>query len=93
MRTRYLALILAPLAGCTDTLGIGGNCQAEMASVRQQFGSPDDTESVGESQLWFYDARPGRGRFTYEFDWASGTCLVSGPNPYTRAPTQPIRPL
>ena len=88
MRTRSLALILPLLAGCTDALGIGTQCTAEMARVRRDFGNPDDIGTGGslESQIWFYDARQGRNRFTYEFDWEGGSCLVSGPNFYHRAP-------
>ena len=88
MRTRYLALILPLLAGCTDALGIGGQCESEMSTVRRDFGNPDDFGTGGslESQIWFYDAEAGRDRFTFEFNWESGACVVSGPNFYARVP-------
>lgn len=93
MRRRYLALTPLLLVGCTDTLGLGGECDAEMATVRRDFGNPDDVGTGGslDRQIWFYDARAGRDRFTYEFNWESGVCIVSGPNFYARAPAEPPR--
>lgn len=92
MRALLLALVLAlPAAGCTDALGIVGNhCQAEMATVRAQYGQPGDVEEATSSQLWFYPATQERQRFTFLFDWSGGSCDVSGPNSFSIAPSAPL---
>lgn len=81
MRTLISLLLLAPaLAGCTDALGVGGPCSAEMYEVRLQRGPPDETAGGNQAEIWFYDATGSTPRVSYEFDWSSGSCVVSQRN-------------
>lgn len=84
-RTLPLLALALLLAGCTDSLGIGSDCAAQMASVRLQHGGPDETASGIESVRWIYGSS-GRGGFYYDFDWGGGSCRVDGPVSFSRVP-------
>ena len=90
-------LSLSLLAGCTDALGIGGDCVASMNLVRRTEGGPPQstqgpTELSGTyEEIWFYfpgGARQGR---KYSFRWGSGvnSCEMEGPTPVSRSKLPP----
>jgi hypothetical protein len=74
-----LAILILPLSGCLDGLGIGSACESEMQAVRRSHGAPDLRERGLRSEIWFYGRGPGG--FYYEFSWgaAGDPCQVIGP--------------
>lgn len=90
MRLVPLAAVVL-VAGCTDALGIGGECDTEMREVRRDEGLPDEQTPQGlRSVRWIYDSGSG-ARYYYDFDWSSGSCIVTGPVAFSRAlPDEPV---
>ncbi|MBW3629190.1 MAG: hypothetical protein KY464_07830 [Gemmatimonadetes bacterium] len=87
MRRLSLPLLLISLAGgCSDALGIGGGCAADMNLVRRKEGGPPQstqgpTELSGGvfEEVWFYFASGARRGQKYTFRWGTsiGSCQVS----------------
>lgn len=73
--------LLALLPGCTDSLGIGLDCDVEMRQVRDREGNPFDfqRDEIGgnHTEVWYY-RNPNRA---YTFRWGPSFdgCIVSGP--------------
>jgi hypothetical protein len=81
-------LLLIPVAGCTDSLGLGHDCSAQKAEVRFREGGPPDrsqkTEIAGDyTERWYYD-----GGATYTFRWGVSYegCQVDGGGLFSRIP-------
>ena len=92
MRKLLHALVLVPLlAGCTDAVGVGGDCSSAMTSVRlNEGGPPDDTQGPTDlegdfEEVWFYFADSGGAARKYSFRWGVSvqSCEVTGPSPVT----------
>jgi hypothetical protein len=79
LKLLLLAILILPLPGCLDGLGIGAACESEMQSVRRAHGAPDQRERGLRSEIWLYGRGPGG--FYYEFSWgaAGDPCQVIGP--------------
>ena len=84
MRKLAIFLLIPLLAGCTDSLGIGSNCSAEMQEVRRQEGRGPDSVQTDElagnhSEQWVYFG--GGSNRVYTFRWGTSyeSCQVSGP--------------
>ena len=85
LRCAGIALAAALLAGCTDSLGVGGDCSSAMTSTRRTEGRPPDlvqgpSELDGDfTEVWtFYQGSSGR---RYSFRWGVSVlqCDVEGP--------------
>ena len=85
-RQPYLPLLLISLAsGCTDSLGIGGDCSVDMTLVRRREGGPpQSTQGPAEfagvfEEVWFYFPTGARQGQKYTFRWGSGidSCEMS----------------
>lgn len=78
------------LAGCTDSLGVGTDCDAEMRVVRLREGLPYSTQRGSEGgrrvERWYYESTAGR--YYYEFAWGGSDeeCVVRGPIRFARLP-------
>jgi hypothetical protein len=99
MRTLLAAMLLVPLlVGCTDALGLGGNCSSAMTSVRRDEGRPPDlvqgpTELDGDfSEVWtFYQGTSGR-RYSFRWGVSVRQCEVEGPSIVSRVMVKTGRP-
>jgi hypothetical protein len=80
------SVLLVTLAGCEDTLGIGGACASEMQQIRRQHGPPDQQARGLRSEIWLYGS--SSGGFYYEFSWSTAgePCRVVGPVAQNRLP-------
>jgi len=85
IRMLFAALLLLPLSGCADALGLVSDCGGSQTAVRRAEGGPaDDTQGPAEfdgdfEEVWFYwNGRAGR---KYTFRWGESylTCETSGP--------------
>lgn len=79
LRRLCLPLLLTSLAsGCTDALGIGADCAADMNRVRRtEGGPPQSTQGPTElsgvfEEVWFYFPSGGRRGQKYTFRWGPG---------------------
>ena len=90
MRRSARALLLAaPLSGCVDSLGVGGDCSQAMTSVSRSEGRPPDLVQEDELQgdfteVWTYwEGSTGR---RYSFRWGVSvlSCQVEGPATVSR---------
>ena len=82
-------LLLAPLSGCVDSLGIGGDCSSQMSAVTRTEGRPPDLVQEDDlqgdfSEVWtFWSGSSGR---RYSFRWGVSvlSCQVEGPTTVSR---------
>jgi hypothetical protein len=83
----FAALLLLPLAACTDALGLVSDCGGSKTAVRRAEGGPP-TSSQGPAELdgnfeevWFYFPDGSRAGRKYTFRWGEGylTCETDGP--------------
>ncbi|MEX2570135.1 MAG: hypothetical protein WD737_02450 [Gemmatimonadota bacterium] len=94
MRFLLFLLVLVPMTGCLDAVGLGGSCTLEMRNVQRQEGTPDSTNGPREltdgnfEELWQYDASAGEPAQVYRFRWGVSYegCQVTGPVPLDLIP-------
>jgi hypothetical protein len=75
---------------------LGGDCAAQMTSIRRQQGRPVDTagpeQFAGDyTEVWYY-ASAGRIDRTYTFRWGASypSCDVQGPTRFLRNPQERV---
>ena len=87
IRKLIVPLLLLPLAGCTDALGLVSDCGGSKTDVRRAEGGPP-TSSQGPEELdgdfeevWFYFPDGSRAGRKYTFRWGESflTCETEGP--------------
>lgn len=87
LRPALLALLLG---GCTDLLGVAGDCSAEMRELRRERGQPNETIGPSEvagnfSESWIY--RSG-DRYTFRWGTSYPSCEVEESR-FSRSPGGP----
>lgn len=92
MRTIIATLVLLLVTGCQDLTGLGGNCAAEMQSVRRAEGPPDRNSRTRQGgdfiEQWVYLASGGEPGRVYTFRWGTSNdlCDMMGPAPLNVIP-------
>ena len=90
MRRIACALLLLPLSGCVDSLGIAGtNCDSQKTRVSRDEGRPPDLVQENDiqgdfSEVWTYwNGSTGR-RYFFSWGVSSVSCQVQGPTTVSR---------
>ena len=88
-RPAFALLLLAPLTGCVDSLGVGGDCSSQMAQIRQREGGPPDLVQKGDlegdfTEVWTYWEGSSGNRYSFRWGVSVLSCQVEGPTTVSR---------